>query len=147
MSSSVSRRTFLGGVAATLAAPALRGAGRPTSLVRARPRQDSHAGRIFKAVKIGMIKGDLSFEQRFTMLEELGFDGVEMDSPTNLDLEQAVGLHVLEIGQFRREIVAKPDTVGLPDSGHVEREMADQLRNHRAPQQIVGIELNAAQNR
>jgi L-ribulose-5-phosphate 3-epimerase len=44
-----------------------------------------------KAVMIGMVGGDLSLLEKFRLLKELGYDGVELDSPNDLELE-----HVLE---------------------------------------------------
>ena len=43
---------------------------------------------IRKAVKFGMIDGDLSVEGKFRLLRALGFDGVEMPSPTTLDIDE-----------------------------------------------------------
>lgn len=38
-----------------------------------------------KAVKFGMIDEPLTIREKFALLQELGFDGVEMDSPNELD--------------------------------------------------------------
>lgn len=43
-----------------------------------------------KAVKFGMIQEDMSIAQKFKLLKRLGFDGVEMDSPTDLDIDEIV---------------------------------------------------------
>lgn len=40
---------------------------------------------IKKAVKIGMVQVEGSLEDKFRLLVELGFDGVELDSPSDLD--------------------------------------------------------------
>ena len=40
---------------------------------------------IKKAVKLGMVAGELSLLEKFQLLKDLGFDGVELDSPNNLD--------------------------------------------------------------
>lgn len=73
------RRRFLRASAAALALPALVGGGLPSS--RAAEAGFTLKGRLYKTLKIGMvgIKGTLT--ERFTALKELGFDGVEMDSP------------------------------------------------------------------
>jgi len=42
---------------------------------------------IKKAVKLGMVAGELSLLEKFQLLKDLGFDGVELDSPNNLDPE------------------------------------------------------------
>jgi len=39
---------------------------------------------IKKSLKYGMIKEDLSLLDKFKLIKDLGFDGVEMDSPNNL---------------------------------------------------------------
>jgi hexulose-6-phosphate isomerase len=43
-----------------------------------------------KAVKFGMIGIDGSIEDKFALIKELGFDGVEFDSPSDVDKEEAV---------------------------------------------------------
>ncbi len=48
------------------------------------------AGRIKKAVKFNMIDEPLSVYDKFMLLRELGFDGVELDSPSNLDEEEVI---------------------------------------------------------
>ncbi len=60
---------------------------------------------ILKAVKIGMVGGDLSLLEKFRLLKELGFDGVELDSPNNL---------------ARDEVLAARDEAGLPIHGVVD---------------------------
>ena len=40
---------------------------------------------IKKSLKFGMVKEELSILDKFKLLKELGFDGVEMDSPNQLD--------------------------------------------------------------
>ena len=41
-----------------------------------------------KCLKFGMVDVEGSIEERFRLLRELGFDGVELDSPTDLDLDE-----------------------------------------------------------
>jgi hexulose-6-phosphate isomerase len=41
--------------------------------------------RLKKSLKFGMVKTDMSILDKFKLLKDLGFDGVEMDSPNNLD--------------------------------------------------------------
>ncbi len=43
-----------------------------------------------KAVKFGMIQTDGSIEDKFALIKELGFDGVELDSPSAVDRDEAV---------------------------------------------------------
>ena len=40
-------------------------------------------GRIYKAVKWGMIEGDLSVLEKFQLCKELGYDGMELNSPVD----------------------------------------------------------------
>ena len=46
--------------------------------------------RLKKAVKYGMIKIKGSIEEKFRLLKQLGFEGVEFDSPSNVNKEEAV---------------------------------------------------------
>jgi hexulose-6-phosphate isomerase len=50
-------------------------------------RTDLEGPRFLKAVKWGMVQGDLSPLEKFQLLAELGFDGVELDSPSGVDRE------------------------------------------------------------
>lgn len=53
-----------------------------------------------KSLKFGMIKEDLSILEKFKLVKELGFDGVEMDSPNELEdkeilaAKEATGLEI-----------------------------------------------------
>lgn len=46
--------------------------------------------RIKISLKYGMVKEDMSILEKFQMLKDIGFDGVEMDSPNNLDNEEII---------------------------------------------------------
>lgn len=59
---------------------------------------------IKKSLKWGMVKGDMSIMDKFKMLKELGYDGVELDSPHTLD---------------HKEILAARDKTGLELPGVV----------------------------
>lgn len=61
--------------------------------------------RNLKAVKYGMVQGDMSMLEKFKLLKELGFDGVEMDSPNNFDPQ---------------EVLKARDESGLPIHGVVD---------------------------
>ena len=67
--------------------------------------QAGRQGRIKKAVKFGMVEEELSIVEKFKLLKSLGFDGVEMDSPSDLD---------------RDEVIAARDESGLPIHGVVD---------------------------
>ncbi len=43
-----------------------------------------------KSLKYGMIQEDLSLVDKFKLIRELGFDGVEMDSPNELDRDEVL---------------------------------------------------------
>ncbi len=73
--------------------------------LRASARAVSQRGRIKKAVKFGMVEEDLSILEKFKLLKRLGFDGVEMDSPSDLD---------------RDEVIQARDESGLPIHGVVD---------------------------
>lgn len=85
-----------------------------TGLAFANPKWSSST--IRKAVKFGMVQEDgLSILEKFELLKDLGFDGVEMDSPSDLD---------------RDEVIAARDATGLPihgvvDSVHWEKTLSD----------------------
>ena len=41
-----------------------------------------------KSLKFGMVKEDLTVLDKFKLLKDLGFDGVELDSPNDLDMKE-----------------------------------------------------------
>lgn len=43
-----------------------------------------------KAVKFGMIKGQAPIQEKFELIKKIGFEGVEFDSPSNINKEEAV---------------------------------------------------------
>ena len=80
----IGRRTFLksataaatvAGLAASIAEPSAAAAA------------DTSAGgpKIKKSLKFGMVQGSGSLLEKFKLLKELGFDGAELDSPTEFD--------------------------------------------------------------
>jgi len=60
--------------------------------------------RLKKAVKYGMVRGDGTMAEKFRLLKELGFDGVELSSPNDFELD---------------EVLAARDEAGLPIHGLV----------------------------
>jgi len=58
-----------------------------------------------KTVKIGMVNIEGSILDKFKLLKELGFDGYELDSPSNLNMD---------------EVLAARDATGLPIHGVVD---------------------------
>ncbi len=73
----LSRRTFLQSTAALAAASSLRAA------------EGTKPPKLLKAVKYGMIREGNSFAEKFALIKRLGFEGVEIDSPSKLDLKEA----------------------------------------------------------
>jgi L-ribulose-5-phosphate 3-epimerase len=63
------------------------------------------ATRMKKSLKFGMVTGPGSVLDKFKMLKEVGFDGVELDSPTTLD---------------KKEILKARDATGLVINGTVD---------------------------
>ncbi len=88
MKETVERRDFLklsgsGLVAATWAAR--------SSTARASAQEPSEkAPRFKKSLKFGMVKEDLSIMDKFKLLKDLGFDGVELDSPNDLNQNEVL---------------------------------------------------------
>lgn len=78
---------------------------RPPGAAHAPVVAASAQGSIKKAVKFGMVDEDISILEKFKLLKSLGFDGVEMDSPSDLD---------------RDEVIAARDETGLPIHGVVD---------------------------
>jgi hexulose-6-phosphate isomerase len=97
------RRRFLqaagaAGAAAILAPRAARAAGLPESTAE-------HRGRIFKSIKFGMFAERIPIVEKFKVLREIGYDGVELDSPG---------------GQNKEEALAASRETGLPIHGAVD---------------------------
>ncbi|MHC4107475.1 MAG: sugar phosphate isomerase/epimerase family protein [Planctomycetota bacterium] len=81
MDAPLTRRSFIKSSGA-LAAAAL-----PIARVRADPQAATMPGKrtIRKAVKLGMVSGQSSILEKFQLLKTLGYDGVELASPNDLD--------------------------------------------------------------
>ncbi len=88
----VSRREFVGAVGAgLLTAGAAHGQGVAVVTGSDKHKQplDGKGPTILKSLKWGMIQSEGSVEDKFRLVQELGFDGVEVDSPGGVDKEQA----------------------------------------------------------
>jgi hexulose-6-phosphate isomerase len=79
MTTSIDRRMFLQSTLATTAALAAGAA----PAAEAKPK-------LKKAVKYGMIKIKGPIQEKFELIKSLGFLGVEVDSPSNIDKDEAV---------------------------------------------------------
>ena len=86
------RRVFLKQSAGFVAAGVFAGQASSTRADEAPPSRvmGANAGRIYKSVKWGMVGEPGSVLDKFLLQKELGFDGVELDSPTDLDLDEVV---------------------------------------------------------
>lgn len=73
----MNRRSFLGQMAAATALPTLATAGDLT-------------GRIYKAVKVTMIRGKLSTLEKFKIALDAGFDGISLFAPDRFDLRESL---------------------------------------------------------
>ncbi len=62
-------------------------------------------GRIYKSIKIGMFNEKISLEEKFALLKEIGYDGIELNSPGGYD---------------KAEALAASKKVGLPIHGVVD---------------------------
>jgi hexulose-6-phosphate isomerase len=77
---SVTRRRFLAGSAAAIAAAPLVSFAQETA-------SDGLAGRIYKTLKIGMVRVEGSLADKFKAAKEAGFDGIEMNAP-GMDIDE-----------------------------------------------------------
>ncbi len=97
------RRTFLQATGtAALAGVTSR---TPSALAQAPANTPQPSKRLKKALKIGMVQGDMPLVEKFKMLKELGFEGIELDAPSDLK---------------RDEVIKARDESGLPIPGVVD---------------------------
>ena len=54
------------------------------------PRPIESGTRMLKSLKFGMIQEGETMLEKFTLIKECGFDGVELDSPSKLDLDEVL---------------------------------------------------------
>jgi len=78
---SVTRRRFCSWALASTAAAAIR----PTASVAG-----PFTGRIYKAVKATMIRGDMPLLDKFMLSQDAGFDGISLMAPGRFDLKEAI---------------------------------------------------------
>src|SRR5262245_37294850 len=75
-----------------------------------------------KAVKIGMVKEGSTLLDKFKLLKELGFDGVELDAPSSVTVDEAKRC----IGETGLEVP------GVVDSVHWNQRLSDPREEVRA---------------
>lgn len=101
MTDTLNRRTFLNRSTTAIAAGAL-AANLNAAESDAKPQTKKR--HLLKAVKIGMVKGELSLLEKFQLVKGLGYDGIELSSPN---------------GFSRDEVIAARDQSRLPIHGVV----------------------------
>lgn len=79
---SIPRRSFLSTSAMACAA-----GGFTTQLTAAPPAPETLKGRLYKTLKIGMVKVEGSLIDKFAAVKEAGFDGIEMNAP-GMDVQE-----------------------------------------------------------
>jgi L-ribulose-5-phosphate 3-epimerase len=93
MSAACDRRVFLGAAGGTVAAAALT-LGSVPALGALAGRSQAGEGPgprgIRRSLKLGMVGVGSTLREKFALLRELGYDGVEIDSPSELDLEEVL---------------------------------------------------------
>ena len=90
MQNRIDRRSFLRTTGAALAASSLVGAGTTSARAELPASTGEHRGRIYKSIKFGMFSEKLSYKEKFKILKDLGYDGVELNSPGGENKEQAL---------------------------------------------------------
>ena len=110
----MNRRTFLKAAGVTGAVLAT-GCTATQAAAPAQPNVPGAAGQLKKAVKLGMVEEDLPLVEKFRLLRQLGFDGVELASPNPFS---------------RDEVIAARDAADLPihgvvDSVHWDKPLSD----------------------
>ncbi len=116
MSQSISRRSFLYVSGACLAAGTTARPAQARSAGAALPVRAPGAG-FTKAVKLNMVRGQMPLRDKFQLLVDLGYDGVELDSPNRFDREEVLAAR-LETGLTIHGVVDSVhwrDTLSDPD--------------------------------
>jgi hexulose-6-phosphate isomerase len=109
MSDIVTRRNFLATSAATDAVSGVADSAQPV---------EPSGPRLKKAVKIGMVQEGKTLTDKFKLLKELGFDGVELNSPSNATAD---------------DVRRAKDETGLPVHGVVDSVHWKQYLSHPDP--------------
>ena len=66
-------------------------------LGQAQAAKPSH--RILKSIKFGMFRGKLPIAEKFKVLQEIGYDGVELNSPGGVNKDEALAAKDAELEQ------------------------------------------------
>ncbi len=89
MEGTTTRREFLQSSGSLLAATAITGISSPAQAAKDKNSLDI-GKQIYKSLKWGMIRTDGSTLEKFKLLKELGYDGVELDSPGGVNKKEAL---------------------------------------------------------
>ncbi|UCF37459.1 MAG: TIM barrel protein [Acidobacteriota bacterium] len=120
MTTKLQRRDFLKSAGAGLAAVSTVAATGSVVFAQEEPKR-----RFKKSLKFGMVREDLSIKDKFKLLKDLGFDGVELDSPNDLDL---------------KEVLTARDEVGFPIPGVIDSVHWRKTLSHpEAPVRAEGV--------
>jgi len=114
----MTRRQLLGTAAAGLALAAM---DRTRPAFAAETATTAGPLKLKKAVKIGMVSGEaknLSLAEKFSLLKRIGYDGIELNSPNDLDV---------------KEVLAAIDKSGLPVHGVVDSVHWNDTLSHADP--------------
>lgn len=112
------RRTFLGGAAfGALVAATGRAASRPST-----QREEGRALALRRSCKLGMVGEGSTLLDKFALLADIGYDGVELDSPSDLDLDEVL----------RAKEATGLEVPGVVDSAHWRDTLGDPDREVRA---------------
>lgn len=84
--------------------------------------QDKPARKFKKAVGIGMVEGSGTFAEKFALLRECGFDGVELDSPSDVKTDELLAA----------KKATGIEVEGTVDSVHWSKTLGDPDENVRA---------------
>lgn len=94
MSAPLSRRRFLSAAAGTVAAPLVgahvHAAAAQDTAAPERPRAPAGSLAVRLAVKLGMVQEPLPLADKFRLLRDLGFEGVELDSPNAFETKDVL---------------------------------------------------------
>jgi hexulose-6-phosphate isomerase len=121
--SDMSRRDFVGSTLAVAGSIAA-GSARPASAAELPPSTGEMRGRLFKSLMAGMFRETLPWGERFQVLKDCGFDGIELSSPGNLPIKEICQARD-ESGLLISEIVNSTHwTIRLSDPDPRKREQA-----------------------
>ncbi len=95
MSSDLNRRSFIKNSSLLVTAGALTAstglnANPQEPKISLPPSKGEHRGRIYKSIKFQMFRGKMSYLEKFQMLKDMGYDGVELNSPNGENKKEAL---------------------------------------------------------